>query len=65
MLGLDNDDDALGAEDLVDRVGNLGGQALLDLGAARVAFDHAGQLGQARHNPAARNVTHVGAAVEG
>ena len=65
MLGLDDDDDALGVQDLIDRVGNLSGQALLHLGAARVSFDDAGQLGQARHDAAARNVTHVGAAVEG
>ena len=65
MLGLDDDDDALGVQNLIDRVGNLSGQALLHLGAARAAFDHACQLGQARHDAAARNVAHVSAAVEG
>ena len=65
MLGLDDDDDPLGIQDFVDRVSDLGSQALLDLRAARVAFDHAGQLGQARHDAAARDVAHVGAAVEG
>ena len=41
MLRLDDDDDALRIEDLVNGVGDLRGQALLHLGAARIALDEA------------------------
>lgn len=44
---LHDDGDALGLENLHDGVGNLLGQALLDLQAAGVHFGDAGQLGEA------------------
>ena len=48
VLALDDDDDALrGCSCCIERVGDLGGQALLDLRAAREHVDQAGELGQA------------------
>src|SRR5215469_6647627 len=47
VLRLDDDEDAPGGEDGLDRVGDLGRHALLDLEAAGEAVDEAGELGQA------------------
>ena len=47
MLALDDDDDALHVQLLHERVGDLGGEALLDLRATREQVDEAGDLGQA------------------
>ncbi len=47
VAGLHDDGDALGLENLHDGVGDLLGQALLDLQAAGVHFGDAGELGEA------------------
>src|SRR5438309_11331496 len=46
VLGLDHHQDPLGAEDVVDRVGDLGREPLLDLGPSGVRVDQAGQFRQ-------------------
>src|SRR5699024_3892552 len=66
VFGLDDDDDSLGVEMLDDRVGDLRGQALLDLGAARVDLDEPREFRQTGDLAlAARDVADVGDAVEG
>src|ERR671911_756474 len=64
MLGLHDEDGAAGAQPLVDGVGDLGGKAFLELGAAGVPLHKAGQLGQA-YDLSVRYVAHVGLADEG
>ena len=44
VVGLYNDDGALGPETLVEGVGDLGGKALLELRTAGVTLYHPGQL---------------------
>ncbi len=61
MLGLDHHPDARGLQDVLDRLGDLGGQLLLDLQPAGEAVDHPRQLGDA-HHPVGRQVADVGAA---
>src|SRR5208282_2197088 len=46
MPGLDDHADALGLDGVLDRLGDLRGQALLDLQAARKQFDEAGYFAQ-------------------
>src|SRR5689334_12300026 len=61
VLGLDHDDDAAGLEDGDHRVGDLTGEALLDLGPLRVDVDEPGQLGQPGDLAGlGRDVAHVG-----
>src|SRR5580700_10239492 len=65
VLGLDDDEDAPRREDLLDGVGDLGRHALLDLEAAGVAVDEAGELGEAGDAAVlGRDVRDVGAAEE-
>ncbi len=59
MLRLDDDPDVLGAGDLLQRVGDLERQLLLNLQAAREHVDDARHLGEPQHL-AVRNVPHVG-----
>src|SRR5260370_35494369 len=49
VAGLDGHCDALGLDGVLDRLGNLRGQALLDLQAARERFDEARYFTQADH----------------
>src|SRR6478735_1153750 len=66
VLGLDDDDDALDVEVLDHRVGDLGREALLHLGAPGVDLDEAGELRQPGDAPVlARDVAHVRHPVEG
>src|SRR4028118_1487577 len=53
VLGLAHQEGAAGAEAPVQRVGHLGGKALLELGPGRVALDEAHYLGEA-NDPAGR-----------
>src|SRR6478752_7000600 len=65
VLGLDDDDDALDVEVLDHRVGDLGREALLHLGAPGVDLDEAGELRQPGDPPVlARDVAHVRHPVE-
>src|SRR5215211_1136349 len=63
MFGLDDEDGATGSQSLVDSVGDLGGKALLELGATGVTLHKSGQLGQAYDLPV-WYVAHVGLADE-
>ena len=63
VVGLHNDCGAPRSKPSVKGVGDLGGQTLLQLGSAGVAFQHAGQLGEA-DDPLVRYVTYVGLADE-
>ncbi len=64
MFGLHDEDGATGAQPLVDGVGYLGREALLELGATGVTLHQPGQLGQPNDLPV-RYVAHVGLADEG
>ena len=59
MLRLDNHGHALWLEIIPDALGDLGGEALLDLQTMRVALQHPRQLGDA-HHPAVGQITDVG-----
>src|ERR687889_1999444 len=63
VFGLDDEDGTAGSQPLVDGVGDLGGKALLKLGATGVTLHYPGQLGQAYDLPV-RYVAHVGLADE-
>ena len=52
VLALDDDDDTSGAGDLGHRVGDLGGQPLLDLWTLGEAVDQTGDLREPRRSPA-------------
>ena len=58
---LDDDADAVRLEHLVDRIGDLRGELLLDLQAPGIDLDHARELADADH-AAARNIGHAGVA---
>src|SRR5918995_283020 len=45
MFGLYDEDGATGSQPLVDSVGDLGGKALLELGATGITLHKSGQLG--------------------
>ena len=64
MLGLDGDGDAVGLEAVHHDVGDLGGEALLELGAASDGVDEASEFGDADDAPAG-DVGDVGCAAEG
>ncbi|CRH70678.1 Uncharacterised protein [Chlamydia trachomatis] len=64
MLCFHNDDDSLGVKNLVDGVRDLRGQAFLNLGTTRVAFDDTCELRQASDLATARNITDVCPTVE-
>src|SRR5712671_4393189 len=64
MRRLDDHGDALGFEDIVDRIGDLRRQLFLDLQPLGIDVDHAGELADADH-PAVRDVTHPGLADDG
>ena len=50
MVGrLDDHPDALGLQHMLDRVGDLSGQTLLDLESLGISLDYARQLGDANH----------------
>jgi hypothetical protein len=63
VLGFDDDADALGLQDLLNRLGDFRRQLLLDLQAARKAVDDAGQLGDA-DDAVVRQIAHMGPAQE-
>ena len=64
MLGLDHHRHAVRLERFHDRLGDLAGQAFLNLGAAGVCLDHPRQLADA-DDPPLGEVADVGLAVEG
>jgi hypothetical protein len=51
VLGLQHHADALGRQLVLEPVGDLGGEPLLELQAAGEQLDHPGQLGQAQDAP--------------
>ena len=44
MLGLNNDNDTLRRKNLIDGIGDLRGEALLNLGTTSIALDNARKL---------------------
>src|SRR5215204_2762593 len=64
VFGLHDKDGAPGAQPLVDGLGDLGREALLELGATGVTLHQSGQLGQTYDLPV-WYVAHVGLADEG